>query len=120
VDSAGNAYVTGVTYSTDFPTLNPAQATPGGSWDAFVTKFDPSGSALVYSTYLGGSNDDSGVSIAVDTAGNTYVTGYTSSRNFPAVNAAQKRCNGCYQYVVCNPVCGTANGFDAFVTKINP
>ena len=75
VDSSGNAYVTGFTDSTNFPTANPLQATLGGSTDAFVTKLNPAGSALVYSTYLGGSNVDEGYGIAVDASGNAYVTG---------------------------------------------
>src|SRR5205823_3749119 len=69
VDPAGNAYVTGFTKATDFPTANPLQpAFGGGVQDAFVAKLNPSGSALVYSTYLGGSNDDQGNGIAADTA----------------------------------------------------
>ena len=68
VDSSGNAYVTGLTGSTDFPLQSPLQTTyGGGTTDAFVTKLNPTGSALVYSTYLGGSAmSDFGASIAVD------------------------------------------------------
>src|SRR5712692_6105834 len=84
VDSAGNAYITGFTGSTDFPTANAIQAAhAGGSVDAFVAKLNPAGSGLVYSTYLGGSNSDEGRAIAVDSAGNAYVTGATTSTNFP-------------------------------------
>jgi hypothetical protein len=75
VDGVGNAYVTGSTLSTDFPTKNPLQAANGGIWDAFVTKINPTGSALVYSTYIGGSSDEFGGSIAVDSAGSAYITG---------------------------------------------
>ena len=75
VDSSGNAYVTGSTCSTDFPTMNPLQPANGGGDDAFVTKLNPTGSALVYSTYLGGSGSDVGNGIAVDSSGNAYVTG---------------------------------------------
>ena len=89
VDSSGNAYVTGYTYSTNFPTASPLQATNGGGNDAFVTKLDAAGSALVYSTYLGGSSYDYGLGIAVDSSGNAYVTGGTSSTNFPTVNPLQ-------------------------------
>ena len=71
--------------------------------DAFVTKINPAGSGLVYSTYLGGSGDDRGLGIAVDGAGNAYVTGWTTSTNFPTLNA--------YQRI-------TGNG-DAFVTQLN-
>ena len=92
VDSAGNAYITGDTASTNFPTRNPLQPHLGGQKgfaDAFVAKLNPAGSALVYSTYLGGKFDDSGEGIAVDSAGNAFVTGWTSSNNFPTKNAYQ-------------------------------
>jgi hypothetical protein len=65
----GNAYVTGETNSTDFPTANPLQGSSAGGRDAFVAKLNADGSALVYSTYLGGGGDDLGLGIAVDTAG---------------------------------------------------
>jgi hypothetical protein len=85
VDAAGNAYVTGSTFTIDFPTTPGAfQTTFGGFADAFVTKLNAAGTALVYSTYLGGSDGyDSGTGIAVDRAGNAYVTGDTSSSDFP-------------------------------------
>jgi hypothetical protein len=100
VDSSGNAYVTGFTPSTDFPTVNPIQATndscyTGDCGTVFVSKFNAAGSALVYSTYLGGSGSvayhegDGGSAIAVDPSGGAYVTGYTSSTNFPTVNPIQ-------------------------------
>ena len=89
VDSAGNAYVTGVTISDTFPTVNAFQGTRGGNSDTFVTKLNAAGSALVYSTYLGGSSAESGFGIAVDSAGNAYVTGPTGSLNFPTANAFQ-------------------------------
>ncbi|HKA29489.1 MAG TPA: SBBP repeat-containing protein, partial [Candidatus Binatia bacterium] len=73
-DPAGNLYVTGTTRSTDFPTTAGANQTLGGSADAFVTKFSPAG-AVVYSTYLGGPCEDYGRAIAVDAAGNAYITG---------------------------------------------
>jgi Beta-propeller repeat len=103
VDSAGNAYVTGFTQSTNFPTANAIQAIYGGSQDAFVTKINAAGSALVYSTYLGGSNSEVGAGIDVDGAGNAYTTGNTQSTNFPTANALQ----------------ATSTGGDAYVTKIN-
>jgi hypothetical protein len=106
VDSAGHAYVTGLTDSTDFPTKNPLQAANAGSYDAFVAKFNPSGS-LVYSTYLGGSLDDAALGIAADTVGNAYVTGYTGSTDFPTRNPLQ-------------PANGGGGQYDAFVAKINP
>jgi len=89
VDSSGNAYLIGVTFSTDFPTANPMQVALGGVQDAFVTELNASGSALVYSTYFGGSSNDSGSGIAVDSSGNAYVTGYTASTDFPIMNPLQ-------------------------------
>jgi hypothetical protein len=88
VDGSGAAYVTGCTYSSNFPILNPYQADQGGL-DIFVTKLSSSGNSLVYSTYLGGSNDDHGYSIVVDGSGEAYVTGHTFSTDFPAVNPYQ-------------------------------
>ena len=106
VDSAGNAYITGVTHSGNFPTTPTAfQRSLGGRSNPFVTKINPTGSALVYSTYLGGNGDDSGNGIAVDSLGNAYIIGFTDSANFPTMNALQ-------------PVYG--GGDDAFVSKINP
>jgi Calx-beta domain-containing protein/carboxypeptidase family protein/beta-propeller repeat-containing protein len=88
-DASGNAYITGMTTSSNFPTVNPIQATNGGSiGDVFVAKLNTQGSALVYSTYLGGSNIDIGRGIAVDSTGNAYVTGFTSSAEFPLVAGA--------------------------------
>ena len=107
VDTAGNAYVTGDTLSRNFPTTPDAtQPDFGGDRDAFVTKFDPSGSALVYSTYLGGSGSDEGFGIAVDTAGSAYVTGRSFSTNFPTTP-------GAFQTIF-----GGATG-DAFVAKLS-
>jgi Bacterial Ig-like domain (group 3)/Beta-propeller repeat len=108
VDSAGNAYVVGSTSSSDFPTKNPLQPNYAGGGDAFVSKFDPTGSALVYSTYLGGSSGETGYGIAVDSAGSAYVTGVTTSTDFPTEDALQPNYGGG----------GTYYG-DAFVTKIN-
>jgi hypothetical protein len=86
VDGSENGYVTGSTTSTNFPTANPLQAANGGYSDAFVTKVNAAGSALVYSTYLGGGGYDEGLGIAADGSGNVYVTGFTSSTNFPTAN----------------------------------
>lgn len=105
VDSAGSAYVTGLTLSTNFPTLNPFQPTLHGTQDAFITKFSPSGTTLVYSTYLGGTGAERGLGIAVDSTGSAYVAGQTSSTNFPIVNAFQ------------STLLGTTA---AFVTKFSP
>jgi hypothetical protein len=83
LDSSGNVYVTGATISTNFPMLNPVQAGLAGRFDAFVAKMNASGSGLVYSTYLGGSGDDEGVALAVDSTGNAFVVGDTASVDFP-------------------------------------
>jgi Beta-propeller repeat/Abnormal spindle-like microcephaly-assoc'd, ASPM-SPD-2-Hydin len=109
VDSSGNAYVTGYTGSANFPTMNPLQPAYGGNDDAFVTEINPAGTALVYSTYLGGSGIDSGQGIAVDSSGSAYVTGYTSSFDFPTVNPLQAaNAGGPYAHV------------DAFIAKVDP
>jgi Beta-propeller repeat len=104
VDTSGNAYVTGHTGAIDFPTVNPLQPTLNGGTDAFISKLNPTGSALVYSTYFGGSGSDDAMGIAVDLAGNAYVTGTTSSTDFPTVNAFQTVFGGT---------------LDAFVAKLN-
>ncbi|MEJ7654703.1 MAG: SBBP repeat-containing protein [Chloroflexia bacterium] len=104
VDSAGNAYVTGSTFSDNFPTVNAIQSTFGGFTDAYVSKLNAAGSALVYSTYLGGSESEIGRDMAVDSAGNAYVTGNTQSANFPTANAIQSAYGGAQ---------------DAFVSKLN-
>ncbi|MDQ6693681.1 MAG: SBBP repeat-containing protein [Chloroflexota bacterium] len=87
-DGQGNAYVVGMTNSADFPTLNPIQANKFAQSDVFVSKFNADGT-LAFSTYLGGQNIDAGYGIAVDPAGAIYITGQTSSNNFPVVNAYQ-------------------------------
>jgi hypothetical protein len=107
VDSLGNAYVTGATSSTNFPTVNALQPSlVSGAENAFIAKINAGGSALVYSTYLGGSVQDNGNSIAVDSSGNAYVTGATRSSNFPTVNAFQSTYLG-------------GIGGNAFIAKIN-
>jgi hypothetical protein len=103
VDGEGRAYVTGDTLSTDFPTEEALQPTYGGYGDAFVAKFNATGTALVYSTYLGGSDSDGGHGIAVDGEGRAYVTGGIRSTDFPTEEALQP----------------TLRGYaDAFVAKI--
>jgi hypothetical protein len=105
IDSVGAAYITGVTNSTDFPTQNPMQPTNAGGYDAFVTKLSPAGKSLVYSTYVGGSDTDNGMAIAVDSSGAAYVTGLTFSTNYPTKNAEQLAPDG---------------SGEAFVTKLAP
>jgi len=113
VDSGGNAYVTGLTFSSNFPTTTGAFQSsaplPPGNGHAFVTKLNPTGSGQVYSTYLGGSSFDQGLGIAVDSGGYAYVTGQTNSSNFPTTP-------GAFQSTAPLP---PGNG-DAFVTKLNP
>jgi pimeloyl-ACP methyl ester carboxylesterase len=107
VDAAGNAYVTGWTLSSNFPAVvGPDTSYNGGYYDAFVAKVNPSGTGLVYAGFLGGSGWDEGSDIAVDAAGNAYVTGETTSRNFPAVVGPDTSYNG--------------GDYDAFVAKVNP
>jgi len=111
VDAFGNAFVVGVTFSTDFPTTPGAfQTSPGFEGNAFVTKLNANGSGLFYSTYLGGDGTpDAANDIAVDAAGNAYVTGQTRSTDFPTTA-------GAFQENIVSPPVG---GLDAFVTKLN-
>lgn len=106
VDAAGNIYISGTTDSTDFPVANPVQVQNGGEEDAFLVKLNPQG-GLVYSTYLGGSNDDTGQGVAADAAGNAHWIGSTVSDDFPVTPGALQT----------EP--GGGNG-DAFVVKIPP
>ncbi len=107
VDNSGNAYVTGSTASSDFPTTSGAmQRVFGSNYDVFVSKLNANGSAFVYSTYLGGSSVDFSYGIAVDSAGNAYVTGATSSLDFPTSPGSYQRQYG-------------GGGYDAFVTKLS-
>lgn len=89
VDTEGNAYVVGFTGAEDFPTATPLQSAFAGVLDAFVTKIDPSGSALIYSTYLGGNSVEEGRGIAVGPNGDAFVVGVTDSTDFPIASAAQ-------------------------------
>jgi hypothetical protein len=103
VDAAGNAYIAGLALSVDFPTTaTSVQATSAGSYEAFVTKLDASGMALVYSTYLGGSGDDGANGIAVTTGGEAVVAGFTTSADFPTSTGP-----------------AFAGDVDAFVTRLN-
>ena len=107
VDAQGSPYVYGYTKSTDFPVRNAVQTASGGAFDVFVAKFTPAGDALVYSTYLGGNQDDFGFgNIVVDGGGTAYISGYTKSPNFPTRN----------------PMQGTYGGglYDAFVARLSP
>ncbi len=106
VDGAGSAFVTGRTFSTEYPTTpGVVRRTIAGDGDVFVTKLSPNGSSLVYSTLVGGADDDRGRDIRVDADGNAYVTGGTNSIGFPVVNAVQP---------------DKASVFDAFLFQLNP
>ncbi len=100
VDSQGNAYLTGKTSSTNFPVANPLQNMLLGDNDAYLTKLDPSGTELIYSTYLGSTNagnlgyDERGLAIAVDNLGNAYLTGQALKNDFPTVAPVQKDYGG--------------------------
>ncbi|HUT81224.1 MAG TPA: SBBP repeat-containing protein [Candidatus Bathyarchaeia archaeon] len=102
VSSDGSCYITGWTYSTNFPTLNAYNSTYGGLGDAFVAKFSSTGT-LLWSTFLGGNHMDAGMDIAVFNDGICYVTGFTLSNNFPILNAYDD----------------THNGYDVFITKFS-
>ena len=103
LDAAGNAYVTGQAFAHDFPVHNAVQAVKGGANDAFVTKVNPTGAGLVYSTYLGGNADDVGSDLGVNSSGAVYVIGSTASANFPLASPFQPTYGG---------------NSDAFIAKI--
>jgi hypothetical protein len=112
VDSSGSAYVTGYTYSPDFPVTAGAFDTSRAGLDAFITKFTPDGTSLVYSTFLGGAGRELGQGIAVDSSGNAYITGLTESFDnpFSVTNEAFPVTSGAFQL---------RGSYDAFVTKLN-
>ncbi len=107
IDTSGNAYVTGPTTSTTFPTTTGAfDQVANGGYDVFVTKLNATGSGLLYSSYLGGTNDDNGRRIAVDAVGHAYVVGFSNSTNYPTSNGA-----------LITSYAGNPN--DGFITKMN-
>ena len=132
VDTKGNAYVTGFTLSSNFPTVNPLQGKfEGGvtSGDAFISEISPVGTAIVYSTYLGGNGDDGGFGIAVDAGGNAYVVGSIGSAPVAdPLSPFHLKAIGSIDSNVLNlgpnsiqPQCGDTQGCaDGFITAINP
>jgi hypothetical protein len=122
VDAAGGAYITGLTSSTNFPLANPIQPHAGGKSDAFVSRFSPDGQTLIFSTYLGGSGADQANSIALDSFGNVFISGWTSSPNFPTLNAVQSSCKsdgtgGCSvdSFALALNASGSAIGFATYL-----
>jgi hypothetical protein len=110
VGKSGNAYITGYTTSADFPSASGSfQRSLSGSSDVFVTELNATGTSLLYSTYLGGNNDESANSIAIDSSGNAYIVGVTLSSNFPTTAGALQTSNT-----------ALSDGSEAFVTKLNP
>jgi hypothetical protein len=107
LDSSGNAYLAGNTASSNFPTTSGAlQTALVGSGDAFVTKLNPAGSALIYSTYLGGTGSSTGSALAIDASGSAYVGGSTNASNFPVTaNATQPSFGG--------------GSYDGYVSELN-
>ncbi len=112
-DDAGNVFVAGTTVSVNFPTKTPFQTVSGGNFDVFVTKIDPTGAALVYSTYLGGSGSDRVTGMALDGSGSIHIGGTTTSTNFPTTASGFQRTPG-------GGTCGTEACSDAFVAKVKP
>lgn len=119
VDSNGDAFVTGTTFSTAFPTQNGFGAGSSTNGVAFVTELNPSGTALLYSTYLGGTGGDSGLGIALDPTGNVYVAGLTFSTDFPTTPLTSPTCSTSVAALKQGPNAGAASG-TSFVSKINP
>ena len=107
VDSAGNAYFTGYVNSLNFPHSSGPTVKSGGDSYAYVTKLDPTGTNLLFSTFIGGSGTDTGTAIALDGGGNIYVAGQTSSMNFPNTNAFQPA-----------HAADSGDHFDAFLTEL--
>jgi hypothetical protein len=125
LDAAGNAYVTGSTTSPDFPTKSPFQASCIGTFcaDIFVTKLNAAGNALVYSTYIGGSNGDFSSGIAVDNRGNAIVTGYTGSIDFPTKNSYATfapNSNVTYVFVLSLSEDGSALNYSSLLGQFQP
>ena len=111
MDSSNHVFITGYTYASDFPVVNPYQANPAGGLEGFVTEVAADGASLLYSTYLGGNSDDYPYGIVLDGTDNIYIAGMTYSQNFPVVNA--------YQLAASPNQQGYWGGY-GFLTKIAP
>jgi len=121
LDAQGDAYITGATESLDFPTVNAIQPHNGGARDAFVTKLNATGSALLYSTYLGGSDYDGAAGIAVDQASNAYLVAVSSSTNFPSSNISHRVFGqGAGGYVLKLNATGSALTYSVVIADSNP
>ncbi len=126
VDASGNLYMSGFTTSANFPVRGAVQAANGGVGvallqaqfgDAFISKLNPTGTAMLYSTYIGGSGDDVATSLAIDASGSAYIVGATQSANFPTTAGALQRT---YKGFAANDDNGFYNPGDGFVAKLNP
>ncbi len=111
LDSQTNVYVTGYTLSTNFPTRNTIRTNQSGNGDVFIAKLDIANTNLIYSALFGGTNQDVGADIATDATGKVFVTGYTSSTNFPVNNAVQS---------LLNNTTNASTAFDAFALCLDP
>lgn len=109
IDKQETVYITGVTWSSDFPVVDSYDGVLNGSMDIFITRLCSTGESVIYSTYIGGSEDETGFDIALDKKGAIYVTGSTCSVDFPVVNAYDAILND-----------GYSSTYDAFVTKLTP
>jgi hypothetical protein len=117
LDSQANIYLTGYTYSSNFPTVNAAYTNLSGFNDVFVSRFGPGGSPLIYSTYIGGTNRDEAGGIVADDSQVAYITGYTSSSNFPVTASVVNSTNGLRRNL--NGSTNFTAAFDAFITRID-
>ncbi|HEX5413845.1 MAG TPA: SBBP repeat-containing protein [Terriglobia bacterium] len=117
-DSSGNAYVGGLTSASNFPISYGTQRISygGGAFDGFVTKINPTGSSLVYSTYLGGSQEDHVNGIAIDSSGDVYLAGQTNSANFPVKGGFEAQ----YTATSCGSALNNTSCFEGFVSELNP
>lgn len=115
VDGGGNIYLAGMTPSGDFPTQTPYQAASGGNFDAFITKFNPTGSALLYSTYFGGNDEDRIISLSLGPSNEMFVSGYTYSTNFPTMTPYQATNRGLNDGFIARFTSGGALSYSTYI-----